>query len=306
MQLFECQNCGQTLHFENRTCERCGHRLGYIAARQVLAALRPQGEDAGTRSTSPGRPTDSAATPSTTPATGSSLRAGRPSARPAGTTAPSPTCRCPRTSNAGAASRTPSTGSFYSLLQLRLPLATRAEDPEGLAFDMLADPLDPFAPKVLTGHASGVVTINIAEADDAERESRRQGMGEVYRTLLGHFRHEVGHYYWDRLVRDGGEQVLEAFRALFGDEREDYAEALKRHYENGPASDWQRALHLALCLLPSLGGLRRNLGPLPAHRGHARDRRRLRPAAPAGRGAGRRPVHAHRLRLLRGREASRP
>jgi hypothetical protein len=127
---------------------------------------------------------------------------------------------------------------FYSLLQFRLPLATRAEHPEGLAFDMLSDPADPNAPKVLTGHDAGLITLNIAEADDAERESRRQGMHEVYRTLLGHFRHEVGHYYWDRLVRDGGQAVLDRYRELFGDERQDYAQALQRHYDQGPPADW--------------------------------------------------------------------
>ena len=62
-------------------------------------------------------------------------------------------------------------------------------------------------------------------------------MGEPYRTLLGHFRHEVGHYYWDLLVRDGGR--LEACRAVFGDDREDYGEALKRHYAEGAPADWQ-------------------------------------------------------------------
>jgi hypothetical protein len=103
---------------------------------------------------------------------------------------------------------------------------------------MLADPADPDAPKVLTGHDAGLITLNIAEADDAERESRRHGMHEVYRTLLGHFRHEVGHYYWDRLVRDGGQAVLDQYRELFGDERQGYAQALQRHYDQGPPADW--------------------------------------------------------------------
>jgi len=62
-------------------------------------------------------------------------------------------------------------------------------------------------------------------------------MGEPYRTLLGHFRHEVGHYFWDVLVRDAGK--LEACRAVFGDDSQDYGEALKRHYEQGPPADWQ-------------------------------------------------------------------
>jgi hypothetical protein len=91
----------------------------------------------------------------------------------------------------------------------------------------------------MTGHDEGVITLNIVEADDAERESRRVMMGETYRTLVGHFRHEIGHYYWDRLVRDGDQ--LEAFRAVFGDERQDYAQALQRHHSVGPSDDWQNA-----------------------------------------------------------------
>ena len=78
---------------------------------------------------------------------------------------------------------------------------------------------------MLTGHNDGRITINVAEADDAEREKRRLAMHEPYRTLLGHFRHEIGHYYWDRLI--AGRRALEPFRELFGDERQDYAQALK-------------------------------------------------------------------------------
>jgi hypothetical protein len=90
----------------------------------------------------------------------------------------------------------------------------------------------------MTGHDNGVITIALVEADDAERERRRTSMGEPYRTLLGHFRHEVGHHYWDLLVRDGGR--LEACRAVFGDDREDYGEALQKHYaRGGPPPDWQ-------------------------------------------------------------------
>ena len=89
----------------------------------------------------------------------------------------------------------------------------------------------------MTGHDNGLITINLAEADDSERERMRRQMGEPYRTLLGHFRHEIAHYYWDRLVRDA--PGIEAFRQLFGDEREDYGAALQRHYANGPPPDWQ-------------------------------------------------------------------
>jgi hypothetical protein len=84
-----------------------------------------------------------------------------------------------------------------------------------------------------------VITLNIAEADDAERELRRSSMGETYRTLVGHFRHELGHYFWDRLIR--GTKRVGGFRALFGDETRDYPASLKRHYEFGPPPEWQDA-----------------------------------------------------------------
>jgi hypothetical protein len=127
---------------------------------------------------------------------------------------------------------------FYSLLRLKLPLTTRAEDPNGLAFDLLSSPINAGGGQapILTGHLSGLITLNVAEADDPERERQRKSMGEPYRTLLGHFRHEIAHYYWDHLVKDT--PTIEEFRRLFGDEREDYGAALKRHYADGPAPDW--------------------------------------------------------------------
>lgn len=118
------------------------------------------------------------------------------------------------------------------------PVLKSDENPEGLAFRFLADSKKAGEPRVLTGHDDGVVTVNIAEADDVERERMRLAMNERYRTLVGHLRHEVGHYYWDRLVV--GEQ-LEAFRRLFGDESADYAEALQAHYAKGVTADWQES-----------------------------------------------------------------
>ena len=88
----------------------------------------------------------------------------------------------------------------------------------------------------MTGHADGLVTINISEADDAQRVQNQLSMGEAYRTLLGHFRHEVGHYYWNIIVQ--GTPFLTAFRQLFGDEQRDYGAALQRHYAQGAPPDW--------------------------------------------------------------------
>ena len=124
-----------------------------------------------------------------------------------------------------------------TLLALGLPVKSRVgEDRKtGLAFDFLSDSAD--GPHVITGHSDGIITLNVAEADHATRESVREQMQEPYRTVLGHLRHEVGHYYWDRLV--DGTSWLDGFRELFGDERQDYAAALEKYYKQGPSPDWQ-------------------------------------------------------------------
>ena len=121
---------------------------------------------------------------------------------------------------------------FYSLARLGLEPAPGRTGP---VFEFLAEV--PGGPPVLTGHHSGTITLNVAEADDDERARRRIALGEPYRTLIGHLRHESGHFYWDQLVRDGGR--LEDFRQMFGDERQDYAAALEAHYAKGnDLGDW--------------------------------------------------------------------
>jgi len=93
--------------------------------------------------------------------------------------------------------------------------------------------------RVYTGHADGLVTINIREADDAEREALRVDMGEAHRTLIGHFRHELGHYYWDVAIK-GNPQAEADFAAVFGDPNDPpYADALERHYAEGPQAEWE-------------------------------------------------------------------
>src|SRR5579875_1190433 len=100
---------------------------------------------------------------------------------------------------------------IFQLIELGLPDVTR----DALCFDLLSSTGEP----VTTGHADGVITIDLAESDDAHREQRRQELAEPYRTMLGHLRHELGHYFQPRLVQ--GEADWERCRALFGDERED-------------------------------------------------------------------------------------
>jgi len=128
-----------------------------------------------------------------------------------------------------------------ALIGLALPVEDREENPTGgMAFDLLRTV--PGAAHVVTGHADGVITLDVEEADDAWREKRRTSLAEPYRTLLGHLRHESGHYYWQQLV--DGSAWLPEFRALFGDERADYAAALQHHYEHGAPVEW-RSRHVS-------------------------------------------------------------
>lgn len=122
-----------------------------------------------------------------------------------------------------------------SLLAIGLPVRSKVhDDPEhGVMFDFLHGERER---PVLTGHDDGLITLNIEEADDARREQLREAMHEPYRTLLGHLRHEIGHYYWDVLV-DGSDN-LATFRDLFGDETLDYSEAMDRHYQQGAPPEW--------------------------------------------------------------------
>ena len=186
-----------------------------------------------------GRAAFSARTPASMPAIGWSNRVRRPAiAGPAGTTVSCPISPSRPSSPRGANWRLAKHRLFYSLIRWNLPLKTRSENPDhGLIFNFLAD--DPAAgQKVMTGHDNGLITIALTEADDIERERRRLAMGEPYRTLLGHFRHEVGHYFWDVLVRDGGK--LDACRAGVRRRFHGLRRGLKRHYAEGAPPDWQQ------------------------------------------------------------------
>jgi hypothetical protein len=131
--------------------------------------------------------------------------------------------------------------AIYSLLQFGLPVKRKSADcPNGLAFRFLVSVDE--AP-VVTGHEHGVITLNLEEANDGVREQNRTRLHEPYRTLLGHFRHEIGHYYWDQWfeIDSKRDEVLPALRAIFGDERVDYSQAMERHYQMGAPPDWQNS-----------------------------------------------------------------
>jgi len=124
----------------------------------------------------------------------------------------------------------------YALLRLNLPIRKKINDSiDGIAFDFMVD-LSP-EERVMTGHDLGVITLNIDEADEAERTKHKLDLGEKYRTLLGHFRHEIGHYYWDVLIQNS--TYLNEFRRIFGDETVDYDLALENYYGSAPDPNWQ-------------------------------------------------------------------
>ncbi len=240
MKLFSCQSCGQVLYFENIRCEHCGHILGYLPDMEQISALEAGGGDDWKVLAAPDRPRKFCRN-----AQFGVCNWMVPAQDESGFCA---ACRhnrvIPDLSVAGndrlwARIEAAKHRLFYSLMRLGLPLENRQDDPaHGLAFDFLADPPVPHAQGVMIGHDNGLITLALREADDAMREKVRGEMGEPYRTLLGHFRHEVGHYFWDRLIA-GDEKKLASFRDQFGDERADYGEALKRHYENGAPPGWQ-------------------------------------------------------------------
>jgi hypothetical protein len=123
---------------------------------------------------------------------------------------------------------------IYTFLRLGLPLQNVPGGKQpSLRFRFLQDKDNE---PVKTGHENGIITINVAEADEDERERRRLNLHEPYRTLVGHFRHESGHFYWDRLIANSPD--LQRFRELFGDETAAYNGALKNYYQQGPPADW--------------------------------------------------------------------
>ncbi len=236
MQHFHCENCGQIVHFHNSVCTGCQARLGFIPDVRVIAAFEatPDGgwrRHAGEQglwqfcANAPLCGCNWLLSPGETDTLCRSCQLT--------TTIPDQTIEANQRSwrDLESAKR----DWLFTILGLALPLHSRLDDPQqGLTFHFLRQ-VDADRP-VLTGHDAGEITINAIESDPVARERSRLNLHEPYRTLVGHFRHESGHYYWDRLIRDSSH--LATFRTLFGDERADYAQALADHYENGPPTDW--------------------------------------------------------------------
>jgi hypothetical protein len=240
MKLFTCAACHQPVHFENSQCTHCGHALAFLPNHATLTAIEPVvdapgifvalGSGAkGERYRLCGNQIDHAACNWAVPEAESQrfCRACRLNQT-------IPNLADPKAKEAWLKLENSKRRVVYTLLGLGLPVEPRAENPEGVAFEFKQDL--PGQDKVMIGHDNGLITINIAEAESPFREKTRLELGETYRTLLGHFRHEIGHYYWDRLIAKSA--MLEPFRQLFGDERPSYDEAVAMHYKNGAPPDW--------------------------------------------------------------------
>lgn len=232
--------CGQSLFFRNSQCLACLAALGYQPEQSRLSSLQPAEQpDTWTLDTDPQAGLFRRCANLDTPAACNWLLPdnGRDTLCIAcSLNRTIPDLSIPENPERWRKVETAKRRLVAQLITFGLPVVPKTVDENiGLAFDFIG--VDPDGKSPMTGHASGLITLDIKEADDAHREYVRQQMREPYRTLLGHFRHEVGHYYWDRLIANS--HWLEAFRELFGDERASYAEALERHYQQGAPLDWQ-------------------------------------------------------------------
>jgi hypothetical protein len=250
MKTFRCDNCGHPLFFENVQCLQCGSALAFLPDRLALCAIEPvpdqQEQEQGLwQRKKPHRRSQAShhyrlcrnhvqyqacnfVVPSHDP---------NPLCVSCRQTRLLPDLSLPQNQERWYRIEVAKRRLFYTLAKLGLASTDPPPDErDGPVFEFLADLP---GQQVLTGHCAGVITLNIAEADDAERVRRRVALHEPYRTLLGHLRHESGHYYWDSLIKDAGR--LDAFREKFGDETADYAQALNAYYAaGGAAAGWQQ------------------------------------------------------------------
>jgi hypothetical protein len=216
---FQCEICGAELFFENSVCVSCGSSVGYSreqhtmvavnADRPICANLNRCGCNWIADSTSTLGVCFCCSLTRTRPADGDTVGLSQ------------------YWIAEGAKRRL-----IFGLDELELPIKI-SDGFSGLAFDLLSSTHS----KIMTGHQNGIITLDLAESNDAHREALRESMDEPYRTVLGHFRHEIGHYYYELLAL--GDERREEFRAVFGDETTSYEEALQRHYSAGSGQDWQ-------------------------------------------------------------------
>lgn len=233
MKKLSCSSCSNTVYFENVKCMQCGADLAFDPHLMSIVALTPVADGSGRiRRIGSGRDEPVRRCANAAHAACNWLTSDDD---------PSGLCKAcdlnrlipnlgePGSLVAWQQLERAKKQLVYSLFRFGLPLDASDLGKGRLTFDFVRD--------ATTGHLDGVVTIDVMEADAVERERQRQHFDEPYRTLLGHLRHESGHFYWGVTVEAAGH--LDEFRAIFGDERADYMAALGRHHANGPPPDWQ-------------------------------------------------------------------
>ncbi len=239
MKIFSCDECGSLVFFENVKCIKCQKSLGFLPDALDISTLEAENDKAW-RALSP-------------VAKGQQYRScqnaiqyqtcnwlipdsdANPLCYSCRLNQTIPDLSLPENRERWFKLETAKRRLIYTLIQLQLPVEGNVSEQRApLRFSFLADP--PGGPPVLSGHSQGLITLNIAEADDAVREERRVSLHEPYRTLLGHFRHEIAHYYWDQLIANT--PLSDPFRRLFGDESRDYGQALAAYYQQGPNAEW--------------------------------------------------------------------
>jgi hypothetical protein len=235
MKIFECDHCGHALFFENHRCEKCRHLVGYSSSDQDVLTF------------------DAAQLTMTSDKDGKlyrycanrqyevcnwliPLEKGGKFCKACELNRTIPNLSDRQNFQKWKKLEVAKHRLIYQLDQLKLPYQSKLKNPtEGVCFDFLSR--SPSHNR-MTGHASGVITILLDEADSVHLEKMKSELLEPYRTLIGHFRHEVGHYFWDLLIAKDP-KILEEFRSIFGDERADYGKALLKYYQSKYKTDWQ-------------------------------------------------------------------
>lgn len=244
MKLFKCDHCGQPVYFENTFCVQCNAFLGFDPVQMDLLAIQPGEDNSYTLSDS--NVNSSSSTTRYKYCSNQQYKVCNwllphnsedKFCIACNLNRTIPDLSKPDQLEKWASIEVAKHRLVYSLLRFKLPVISKKQNEDkGIAFDFLSEENKEGTKRLLTGHDHGLITMNIAEADDAIREMARNQMDEVYRTVLGHFRHEIGHYYWEQLIKETDR--LQLFRNLFGDETADYGDALKQHYSQPVPITW--------------------------------------------------------------------